>query len=127
VTFIGTVRDFSEVPDEEGQVSQVGVKQLNYECYKDMALRELDDIRKKALTSFNIDDMHIIHRVGEFKPADQIVMIAVSAAHRKEAFRACEYAIDELKKNVPIWKKEITVSGEHWVGSEDEYGEGGDK
>ena len=76
------------------------------------------EIREQALANFEIDDMHIIHRVGEFKPSDHIVMIAVAAAHRKEAFRACEYAIDELKKKVPIWKKEITISGEHWVGFE---------
>lgn len=120
VSFIGTVRDFAEVRDSVGQVSRVAVKQLNYECYKDMALKEMKIIRDRAITNFDIDDMHMIHRVGEFKPTDQVVMIAVSAAHRKEAFRACEYAIDELKKVVPIWKKEITTLGEQWIGSEED-------
>ena len=123
VSFIGTVRDFSEIRDEDGQVSRVAVKQLNYECYKDMAQKKMAEIREHALANFEIDNMHIIHRVGEFKPADQIVMIAVAAAHRKEAFRACEYAIDELKKTVPIWKKEGTISGEYWVGSEKNKGD----
>jgi molybdopterin synthase catalytic subunit len=124
VSFIGTVRDFSEVQNEVGQVVQVEVKQLKYECYRDMALKKMDEIREQALKYFEIEDMHIIHRTGELKPSDQIVLIAVSAAHRKEAFRACEYAIDELKKTVPIWKKEITYSGEYWVGSEKDRGEG---
>ena len=123
VSFIGTVRDFSEIRDGDGQISRIAVKQLNYECYKDMAQKKMAEIREHAMTNFEIDNMHIIHRVGEFKPADQIVMIAVAAAHRKEAFRACEYAIDELKKTVPIWKKEGTISGEHWVGSEKNKGD----
>jgi molybdopterin synthase catalytic subunit len=127
VSFIGTVRDFSEVRDEKGQVSRVAVKQLNYECYRDMAHKKMTEIREHALANFEIDEMHIIHKVGEIKPSDNIVMIAVSAAHRKESFRACEYAIDELKKTVPIWKKEITVSGEHWVGFEDNKGKKGVK
>lgn len=118
MSFIGTVRDFSEVRDEEGQVSRVAVKQLNYECYNEMAQKKMAEIREHAMANYNIIDIHMIHRMGELKPSDQILMIAVSAAHRKEAFRACEYVIDELKKIVPIWKKEITVSGEHWVGSE---------
>lgn len=124
VSFIGTVRDFSEARDEDGQVSHDAVKQLDYECYKDMAQKKMAEIREYALTNFNITDMHMIHRIGELKPLDQIVMIAVAAAHRKEAFRACEYAIDELKKTVPIWKKEVTNSGEHWVGSEENNGQG---
>ena len=96
------------------------MKQLNYECYRDMALKEMSRIKNRAMANFEINDMHMIHRIGLLKPSEKIVMIAVSAAHRKEAFRACAFAIDELKKSVPIWKKEITVSGEHWVGSEKE-------
>ena len=106
--------------DDGGKVTRVAVKQLDYECYRDMALKEMSEIKDKAMTEFEINDVHMIHRIVELKPSEKIVMIAVSAAHRKEAFRACEFVIDELKKSVPIWKKEITVSGEHWVGSEKE-------
>ena len=120
MSFTGTVRDFSESRDDGVTVTRVAVKQLNYVCYKDMALKEMTEIKDKAMANFEINEVHIIHRIGELKPTEKIVMIAVSAAHRKEAFRACEFVIDELKKTVPIWKKEITVSGERWVGSEKE-------
>lgn len=118
VSFVGTVRDFTDYQDDDGHSCRIEVTQLEYECYRDMALREMAAIRERALASFDIGEMHMIHRTGDMRPGDQIVMIAVSAAHRKEAFRACEYAIDELKKSVPIWKKESTVTGEYWVGSE---------
>lgn len=118
VTFIGTVRDFTVMEGKGDQIESVKVKQLKYECYKDMAMDKMAQIREQALASYDINDMHLIHRTGVFKSSEQIVMIAVSAAHRKDAFKACEYAIDELKKTVPIWKKEITTEREYWVGQE---------
>jgi len=118
VTFIGTVRDFSEVEGNKAQRERVKVKQLIYECYKDMALDKMAKIRDYVIVNYDINDMCIVHRTGSLKPSEQIVMIAVSAVHRKDAFKACEFAIDELKKSVPIWKKELTSKGEHWIGEE---------
>jgi molybdopterin synthase catalytic subunit len=121
VTFIGTVRGFSEAIGKEGQPERVAVKELIYECYCEMALGKMTQIKDHALANYDIDDMHIIHRIGVLKPTEQVVMIAVSAAHRKDAFKACEYAIEEMKKAVPIWKKEITKSGQYWIGSDMKY------
>lgn len=118
VTFIGIVRDFTEVEGNEAQRERVKVKQLIYECYKDMALDKMAKIRDYALVNYDINDMYIVHRTGVLKPSEKIVMIAVSAVHRKDAFIACEFAIDELKRSVPIWKKELTSKGELWVGEE---------
>jgi molybdopterin synthase catalytic subunit len=121
ITFIGTVRDFTEKGEDE-QKERVEVKQLVYESYKDMALEKMARIRDHVLANYDIRDIHMIHRTGTLKPSDQIVMIAVSAAHRKDAFKACEYAIDELKESVPIWKKEVTSNKEYWVGEEKDSG-----
>ncbi len=122
VSFIGTVRDFTEEIGKSGQNERVEVKQLEYESYKDMALEKMAQIRDLAKAKYDIRDMYMVHRIGKLKPSEQIVMIAVSAAHRKDAFNACEYAIDELKKCVPIWKKEVTSKNEYWVGQEKEVG-----
>ena len=119
MSFIGTVRDFSEVKGENGLTTHVPVQYLQYECYKDMAMAKMEEIRDQAMNSYEIDNMLIIHRMGKLDPSDRIVMIAVSAAHRKDAFGACQYAIDELKRSVPIWKKEFTPLGECWVGADD--------
>jgi molybdopterin synthase catalytic subunit len=119
VTFIGTVRDFTEHENHK-----VGVKELVYECYEDMAQKKFIEIRDYATAKYNIKDMSIVHRIGVLKPSERIVVIAVSAAHRKPAFTACEYTIEELKKIVPIWKKEITEDGEYWVGEEKKMEEG---
>ncbi len=115
VTFIGTVRGFTTAVGEKDRTENVDVKELSYECYKEMALGKMAQIRNHSLANYNINDMHLVHRMGVLKPTEQIVMIAVSAAHRKDAFRACEYAIDEMKKCVPIWKKEVTPDMEYWV------------
>lgn len=120
VSFIGCVRDFSEREDAEGKKIRVNVEKLIYESYEEMAIKKLAEIRDFALSHYEINDMDIVHRIGTLKPTDNIVMIAVSAAHRKDAFRACEYAIKKLKKNVPIWKKEVSAEKEYWVGEEDD-------
>ena len=106
VAFLGTVRDFSKGQD---------VKKLQYEHYQKMAEEKLEKIRKRVLKDFDIIEVNIIHRVGEVGVGDNIVLIVVGAEHRKDAFKACEYCIDELKKVVPIWKKEYTADGEVWV------------
>ena len=120
VTFIGTVRGSTSTDDKKGPPHEVEVKELSYECYKEMALEKMAQIRDHVIAQYDIKDIHLIHRTGVLRPTEQIVMIAVGAAHRKEAFKACEYAIDEVKKSVPIWKKEITQEGEYWVEGDEE-------
>jgi molybdopterin synthase catalytic subunit len=106
VSFFGQVRDINE----GDQVSQ-----LTLEHYPGMTEKSLEAIIKQAKTRWNIMDVLIIHRVGTLQPCDQIVLVAVSGAHRGEAFSACEYVMDYLKTEAPFWKKEATPSGERWV------------
>jgi molybdopterin synthase catalytic subunit len=118
VTFIGTVRGTTLQSATNYKEDSVEVKELQYDIYKEMAISKMEQIREKALSDYNIHDIHIIHRTGTLKPTEKIILIIVSASHRKDAFSACEFAIDELKKIVPIWKKEITTDSEYWVGEE---------
>ena len=106
VTFVGTVR-----AESEGQQ----VDAMEIEAYPEMAEKQLRVIRVEAIDRFGVEDIRIIHRYGDLKIGDNIVLIAVSAGHRAEAFDACRYVIDELKKRVPIWKREHTPQGARWV------------
>ena len=106
VSFVGQVRDFND-----GQ----SVNTLTLEHYPGMTEKALTAIEQDAKSRWNIIDSLIIHRVGTLKPLDQIVLVAVTAAHRGEAFKACEFIMDFLKTNAPFWKKEATPTGEHWV------------
>ena len=106
VTFIGTVRG-----ESEGET----INRMEIEIYPEMAEKQLRAIRDEAIKRFNVNEVRIIHRFGDLHLGDNIVLIAVSAGHRAEAFDACRYAIDELKKRVPIWKREHTSTGERWV------------
>ena len=108
VLFVGTVRNNSE---------NKNVILLDFSAYKPMALKELQKIAGIALKKFPIYKIAIHHAVGSLKIGDIPVIIAVSAAHRKAAFEASEFAIDALKKTVPIWKKEYFNDGEVWVNS----------
>ncbi|RZN40381.1 MAG: molybdenum cofactor biosynthesis protein MoaE [Methanophagales archaeon ANME-1-THS] len=95
VTFLGVVR------------ADAGLKGLNVEIYEEMAEQELRRLERAAREQFEIEAVEIVHRAGSLKVGENIVVILVGAKHRKEAFQACEYLIDELKKRVPIWKKEL--------------------
>jgi molybdopterin synthase catalytic subunit len=106
VTFLGTTRDLSRGSE---------VAQLEFEHYPGMAERTLREIRERAIAEFGIIDATIIHRVGKLPVAENIVLIVVAAEHRDEAFRACRFCIDELKRITPIWKKETTPDGVVWV------------
>jgi len=106
VSFVGVVRE-----DDSGRK----IKALEMETYKGMVEKELSDLRDKAMKKFNLEEVTIIHRVGSLSPGDNIVLIAVASGHRKEAFAGAEFLIDELKKVVPLWKKEILEDGEVWV------------
>ena len=91
------------------------VRCLEYQAYEPMALKHLERIGEHARREFPIRDIGIAHRLGRLDPTECSVAIAVAAAHREAAFDACRYAIDEIKKTVPIWKKEFYQDGEVWV------------
>lgn len=107
VTFTGVVRDHSRGKR---------VTRLEYEAYGPMAEKKLAEIGRETETRWPGTQVAVVHRVGVLAPGDLAVVIAVSAPHRKEAFRACEHVIDRLKEDVPIWKKEFAEDGEVWVG-----------
>jgi len=91
---------------------------LVYESYESMALSELQKIGAEAHKRFEIAHVGIVHRTGRLEIGDTSVVIAVSAPHRGAAFEACEWLIKELKRTVPIWKKEVFQDGEEWVEGE---------
>ena len=90
-------------------------KYLEYEAYEPMALKEIEKLIKSAKEQFDIINVGIVHRVGKLEIGDTSVVISVAAPHRRAAFAACEWLIRELKRTVPIWKKEVYADGEEWV------------
>jgi len=88
---------------------------LVYEAYDEMALTEMERLGVEAHKQFDIAHLGIVHRTGRLEIGETSVVIAASAPHRQAAFQACEWAIRELKRTVPIWKKEVYVDGEEWV------------
>jgi molybdopterin synthase catalytic subunit len=105
--FIGTTRNHSDGRE---------VLFLEYEAYEPMAVKLMEAIGAEARRRWAIDRFAIVHRVGRVEVGDASVVIAVSAAHRRQAFEACRYVIDALKRDIPIWKKEAFSDGEVWVG-----------
>jgi molybdopterin synthase catalytic subunit len=85
------------------------------EHYPKMTEKALSSIADQAKTRWDILDTLIIHRIGKLVAKDQIVLVAVTSAHRHEAFQACEFIMDYLKTQAPFWKKEQTNDGDHWV------------
>ncbi|MEK6743161.1 MAG: molybdenum cofactor biosynthesis protein MoaE [Nitrospirota bacterium] len=106
VTFLGTTRDVSRGSR---------VAKLEFEHYAGMAEKKLAEIRERAIHDLGVIDVTIIHRVGTMPVGENIVLIVVAAEHRDEAFKACRFCIDELKRITPIWKKETTPDGVVWV------------
>ena len=106
VSFVGTVRDLNE---------GAHVAELELEHYPGMTEKSLEDIVAQARERWPLYGALVIHRIGPMKPLDQIVLVACTAAHRGEAFAACEFIMDYLKTRAPFWKKEKTPSGERWV------------
>ncbi len=88
---------------------------LVYEAYEPMALKEMDKLIGQAKTEFAISHVGIVHRLGKLEIGETSVVISVASPHRKAAFAACEWLIRELKRTVPIWKKEVYADGEEWV------------
>lgn len=105
-SFIGVCRDSSEGDR---------VATMTLEHYAGMTEKALAKIVEEARGRWNIFDATIVHRVGELKPLDQIVLVVVSSAHRGDAFAACEFVMDYLKTQAPFWKKEQTPDGARWV------------
>lgn len=108
-TFQGVARRYSRGRE---------VVHLEYEAYPAMAERKLAEIGAELRERFGVERVAIHHRVGVLAIGEASVAIAVATPHRKEAFAACQYAIDRLKQVVPIWKKEVWSNGEQWIGWE---------
>jgi molybdopterin synthase catalytic subunit len=109
LTFQGVARRYSR--DRE-------VVHLEYEAYPEMAERKLAEIGDELRVKFGVERVAIHHRTGVLAIGEASVVIAVATPHRREAFLACQYAIDRLKQTVPIWKKEVWSDGEQWIGWE---------
>ncbi len=105
-SFIGLVRDMNDGSS---------VSEMTLEHYPGMTEKALEEIVVEARGRWDIYDALVIHRVGPLKPCDQIVLVAVTSAHRGEAFAACEFIMDYLKTRAPFWKKEATPDGGRWV------------
>jgi molybdopterin synthase catalytic subunit len=108
-TFVGTTRN-----NNDGR----RVIALDYDAYPQMAEKELRRIGDEAQRKWPLCRMAIVHRIGPVQITQASVMIAVSSAHRDAAFAACRFAIEEIKKTVPIWKKELYEGGELWIGTQ---------
>ena len=106
VNFLGQVRGLNEGNE---------ISSMFLEHYPGMTEKALEAIIEEAKERWSIHDATIIHRVGNLKPLDQIVLVVVAATHRGNAFKACEFIMDFLKTEAPFWKKEITPLGAHWV------------
>jgi molybdopterin synthase catalytic subunit len=105
-SFIGVCRDAND-----GEA----VSTMTLEHYPGMTEKALEKIVDEAKRRWKVIDVLVVHRVGELKPADQIVLVVVTGAHRGEAFAACEFIMDYLKTQAPFWKKERTPKGSRWV------------
>ena len=106
VSFLGIVR---------GETEGTLIERLEVQAYEEMALRQLEDIRKEALQKFDVNQISIIHRLGVLDVTDNIVLIAVGGAHRDDSFKACRFVLEELKAKAPLWKKEFTSEGSYWL------------
>ena len=111
--FVGVVRDH-----HQGRA----VSHLEYEAYEEMALGELQRIEQELRARWPVGDVRLVHRLGRLAIGEASVAVAVASAHRAEAFAACRYAIDTLKKTVPIWKKEFYADGSAWIEGPDQRG-----
>ncbi len=105
-SFVGTVRDRNEGD---------AVATLELEHYPGMTEKSIEAMIDAAMARFDIYAARVVHRVGLLQPMDQIVLVAVTSAHRGESFQACEFLMDYLKTQAPFWKKEVTPAGARWV------------
>lgn len=115
VTLDGYARKFTK-DKASGEVRET--EYLVYEAYDEMALKEMRKLVDSAKSQFAISVVGIVHRTGRTEIGETSVVISVAAPHRRAAFEACEWLIKELKRTVPIWKKEVYADGERWVEGE---------
>ena len=104
--FVGSMREFND--DER-------VDAMTLEHYPGMTEKHLEKIADEARRRWDLDEVLIVHRVGELKPSDPIVLVSVWSAHRAHAFESCRFIMEDLKSSAPFWKKEQRASGERWV------------
>ena len=109
-TFVGTTRI-----DESGRAS---VEYLEYEAYRPMADRKLEEIGAEIEERWDVREVSIVHRIGRVEPGEASVAIVVAAPRRGPAFEASRYAIERIKETVPLWKREVWSDGYVWVGSQ---------
>ncbi|MDE2442060.1 MAG: molybdopterin synthase catalytic subunit MoaE [Betaproteobacteria bacterium] len=109
-SFLGLVRDLND---------GASISEMMLEHYPGMTEKALEEIVCEAKGRWDIYDVLVIHRIGPLKPCDQIVLVAVTSAHRSEAFAACEFVMDYLKTRAPFWKREVTPDGGRWVDARD--------
>jgi molybdopterin synthase catalytic subunit len=112
VTFLGTTRDHT---------GDRRVLFLEYEAYRPMADQQLAAVAEEMGQRWDLTGVAISHRLGRVEVGETSLVVAVSSAHRKDAFEACHYSVDRIKQIVPIWKKEFFEGGEVWVGSQREF------
>jgi molybdopterin synthase catalytic subunit len=115
-SFVGLVRDTNAV----GQSDKTDVAKLTLEHYPGMTEQVLSDLANETLKRWSLNGITIIHRIGELKPTDPIVLVMTSSKHRGDAFDSCQYIMDRLKTDAPFWKKEVLPDGSsRWVDSRD--------
>ncbi len=110
-SFVGTVRDTRAITGAAGDE----IRSMELEHYPGMTEKAIEAMIDEAHKRFDFYEARVIHRIGLLKPADQIVFVAVTSAHRGESFQACEFLMDYLKTQAPFWKKEQTPQGAQWV------------
>ena len=108
----------------DGIVRDDDITEMELEAYEDVAIQELKKIAKDATEQFRLLHVDIIHRIGRLSVGENILIIVVSAGHRPEAYAGSRYIIEEIKKGVPVWKKELTKKGGRWVPGEQGHGKG---
>lgn len=116
-SFVGTVRDRNVALTHDPAITFDGplVSAMELEHYPGMTEASIEAMIDEAHQRFDFYGARVVHRVGLLQPLDQIVMVAVTSAHRGESFKACEFLMDYLKTQAPFWKKETSQQGAHWV------------
>ena len=105
-SFVGTVRDRND---------GANVSSMELEHYPGMTEKAIEAMIDQAMARFDICGVRVVHRIGLLQPLDQVVLVAVTSAHRGDSFQACEFLMDYLKTQAPFWKKEQTPNGARWV------------
>ncbi|WP_226554510.1 molybdenum cofactor biosynthesis protein MoaE [Celeribacter naphthalenivorans] len=121
------LKGFGKAPNTGATVSFTGLvrddtgmlEHMEIEHYPGMCEAAITTIAEEAATRWSLTDCLVIHRYGQLRPGDQIMMVATAARHRVEAFEAAEYLMDYLKSRAPFWKKEVTREGADWVAAKD--------